>query len=431
MSLTDARGVPADPTSRERLAARGLDYRLVPAGGLDDFLRASARGFLGSEPTDAEIVDERTLFETERRAIAVFDETAPQAQPVATEASWVTSLSVPGGEMPMWAISDVTVAATHRRRGIARAMLEGELRAAHDAGLAIAGLTATEATIYGRYGFGPAADVAEITVDARRAGWVPAEPAARIVFVDRPQLAEDLSALHERTRGARPGDVAGWARRWRQKAGLAEGEEKPREIRGVRAVDAAGELVGAMAFRIKEGPAYDRHRLEIGHLVAATPDAHAALWRFAITYDLVETVHADLQPTDDALPWLVADRRAVTVRPHDHGWLRILDVPAALGARSLRGAFGVRLKVTDPLGLAGGSWSLMQIGGAGLQAEELEEAERIEVTMDIGALSAAFLGGVPLETLQAAGRVSGDAAKIAALTGALRSPRAPQLSIWY
>ncbi|MFP3813618.1 GNAT family N-acetyltransferase, partial [Bacillus sp. SIMBA_005] len=79
------------------------------------------------------------------------------AFPVATTNAWVTPLTIPGGgELDMWAISMVTVAATHRRRGIARSLLEGELRAAVSAGVPMAGLTVSEATIYGRYGFGSA-----------------------------------------------------------------------------------------------------------------------------------------------------------------------------------------------------------------------------------------------------------------------------------
>ena len=68
----------------------------------------------------------------------------------------------------MWAISMVTVAATHRRRGIARGLLEGELRAAASAGVPMAGLTVTEATIYGRYGFGPAVPVSRTASMATR-----------------------------------------------------------------------------------------------------------------------------------------------------------------------------------------------------------------------------------------------------------------------
>lgn len=430
MSQNNAQNVPVDVTARENLAAQGLVYRAIREDDIADFLRAKQRGFLGSEPTDAAIDDDRDLLDR-CRAVGVYDETAAQPFPVATARSWETPLTIPGGQMPMWAITSVTVAATHRRRGIARNMLEGELRAAQGAGYALAGLTVTEATIYGRYGFQPAASVQRYSIDTRRAGWGSPDPAARILFVDREQLARDLADLHERTRDGRIGDTAVWEGHWRDVAGVSPDAEKPREIRGVRAIDADGTLVGAMAFTIGDGPDHSAHVLRVLHLVTATADARAALWRFALSYDLVGTVTAELQPLDDPLPWLVADRRAITQTVRDHAWLRILDVPCALARRSLAGPVGVRLEVTDPLGLAGGAWTLLQLGGQGLQVAPLRDGESPQVTMDVGALAAAYLGGVRLEELVAAGRASGDAAKIRELSDALRTDRAPHLSFWY
>src|SRR5690606_4513576 len=143
---------------------------------LDAFIRAIARGFIESEPT-AEKIEAARVGQLGRRLIGVFDATSPQRElPVATVGSWIAPLTVPGGELPMWAVSEVTVAPTHRRRGIARAMLEGELRAAAAAGVPLAGLTASEATIYGRYGFGPATWQTRWRVDTRRAGWGGTDP---------------------------------------------------------------------------------------------------------------------------------------------------------------------------------------------------------------------------------------------------------------
>jgi len=429
VNFVDARNCPADPSSRESLEARGLDYRVSGAVERADFLRAVSRGFLEGEPSASSL--ETPEGHPARRSIGVFDGSAVQPLPVATVESWVTPLTVPGGELPMWAISNVTVAATHRRRGVARAMLEGELRAAKEAGVAIAGLTVTEATIYGRYGFAPAAPNATVKIDSKLVGWQAPEPAARILYVDREQLASDLGELHERTRRERIGDIEGWEHRWKQYAGLDTGAENPEKIRGVRAVDASGETVGAMAFRLVEGADYRQHTLRVLHLVAATPDARAALWKFTIDHDLVATVEASRQPIDDPLLWQVHDANRIEQSVSEHGWLRILDVPAALAARRLEGAFGVRLRVTDPLGLAEGAWTIAQFGADGVQAEPLADGAEADITLDIGALSATYLGAVRLEALQAAGRAAGSAEKIRALSDALRARAQPHLSIVY
>lgn len=430
MSRNNAQDVPVDETARNKLAALGLSYRAVAEDELADYLRAKHRGFLGPEPTAEEIDSESALLRS-RRVVGIYDETAPQPFPIATVMSWETPLTTPAGHIPMWAITGVSVAASHRRRGIARIMLEGELHAAKSAGFAVAGLTVTEATIYGRYGFMPAAPIQRYSVDTRRAAWGPYEPAARVVFVDRAQLARDLAELHESTREDRIGDIGAWDRRWQQIAGLTPESEKPREIRGVRALDPEGRLVGAMAFTIGEGADHASRAFQIGHLVTATPDARAALWRFALSYDLVGAVSAELQPLDEMLPLLVRDRRAITQTVRDHGWLRILDVPEALARRPLAGPVGVRVRVTDPQGIADGAWTLLQLGGEGLQTAPIDDGERVHVEMDIGALSAAYLGAVRLEEFAAVGRVRGDHAKIRELSNALRTDRSPHLSIWY
>src|SRR5690606_22682148 len=144
---------------------------------------------------DAELAQARETMRA-RRNIGVYDPAAG-TWPIATVNSWVTPLTLPGGEVDMGAISSVTVAGSHRRRGLARDVLEGELRAAARAGAPVAGLTASEATLYGRYGFGPAVPVMRFPLDTARAGWAGGEASAgRLVYADKQTLADDLERLH-------------------------------------------------------------------------------------------------------------------------------------------------------------------------------------------------------------------------------------------
>ncbi|WP_295032489.1 GNAT family N-acetyltransferase [uncultured Microbacterium sp.] len=435
MADLDARDIPVDPLSRERLSASQLDYRVVDVTDpvqLRGFARADARGFLDKEPDDDAI---RLMGEMMalRRNIGVY---APGIElPVATVDSWVTPMTVPGGpgaHVDMWAISIVTVAATHRRRGIARNLLEGELRAAAAAGVPIAGLTATEATIYGRYGFGPAIPVAHLRVDARRAGGIrlPVTDALPTVeYLEPEALRTALDEVHERARLSRAGDVPGWPLRWLRMAGLTPGDERSRAVRGVRAVDADGVTRGVLAYTLDMLPDEFGADLAIRHLDAETPEALRALWAFALNHDLIRTVHADLRPLDDPLPWLVADQRAVQTTVHDHGWLRILDVPAALAARAYRTPLDLVLRVTDPLGLAEGSWRLRVDAEGDAVVEATSDAPDVELGVD--ALSSLYLGGVSAIALRAAGRISASAEAAVSIQDAFGSAAAPALTIWY
>lgn len=435
MTLIEARDVPADPTSRDRLIESGLDYRVVDirdAAQAVPFQRAVGRGFLGGEETEDALAHSRQAL-LDRRTVGVFDRDADAStMPVATIDSWVTPLTVPGGgEIPMWAISGVTVSATHRRRGIARALLEGELRAAHAAGIPMAGLTVSEATIYGRYGFGSALPAVRFTVDTRRAGWAGYQPSGRLEYREREHLVDDIARVHDRARRARSGRIPGWQGRWQQFAGAAPAETDRDKVRGVRYLDEDGELRGVLTYTVSERSGSFRFGLNVRMLVAETADARAALWRFALQHDLVDEVTADLQTADDPLPWLVADPRGVTQEVHDHGWLRILDLERTLTARTFSAPLDAVLRVTDPLGFTSGDWRLRVDGTGASRVTRGESGEEPTATVGIGGLSAIYAGSVRPSALHGAGLLAADDADVRALDAAFAAYPAPSLDIWY
>ena len=223
--------LPADRGAFDTLAASGLDYRVIDTsdpGVFDPYLQAEMRGFLSSEQSDDQLAGMREGLAF-RRFIGVYDAASAEgAQPVGTVCSWVTDVTLPGGRgIPMWAISGVTVAPTHRRKGIARAMLEGELRTAAADGVAIAGLTVSEATIYGRFGFAPATFATEWSIDTRRALWIGPRPEGRLDFVSRETARDELAAL-ARAACAPAAPV-------RSRHGRRSGDASPASHRGRRA----------------------------------------------------------------------------------------------------------------------------------------------------------------------------------------------------
>ncbi|MFJ4044867.1 GNAT family N-acetyltransferase [Microbacterium sp. NPDC089987] len=423
--------ISVDPDSQRNLRERGLEYRIADMAvdaDAEGFLRADARGFLDEDPTDAELAQMRETMRT-RRNIGVYDPEGG-AWPIATVNSWVTPLSLPGGEIDMWAISSVTVAGTHRRRGIARNLLEGELRAAARAGVPIAGLTASEATIYGRYGFGPAVPVMRFTVDTARAGWRGSETSeGRLVYADKQSLADDLERLHEASRTLRSGQVPGWRGRWQRMAGLAEGDKEAAAVRGVRFIGADGAVQGAMAYTLAEVPGGFRSEMRIRSIITVSDEALRAIWRFVVQHDLVTSARVDLRPIDDPLPWLVADQRAVTAELHDHGWLRVLDIEAALAARSYSAPLDIVLRVDDPLGFAADDWRIV-IDDSG-RARVAATSDSPDVTLGVVELSTIYAGGVPATQLAAAGRIHGDSDAVSALSRAFLTTPSAFLGIWY
>lgn len=426
--------LPLDSASGEALARTGLEYRLVDTSDATRFggwIQAVSRGFNAPEASEEYLggAHEATGY---RRSTGVYDLSAPvPTMPVATIASWKVELTMPGGRgIPMWAISSVTVAPTHRRRGVARALLEGELRTASDAGLPIAGLTVTEATIYGRFGFAPATYMTDWVIETARARWIGPKPEGRIDFIDRERAAAELPALHERVRLANPGDTTAWPGLWRRMSGTATAQPDGQKIRAVRYADVEGRTRGVAVYRLTADPKdFTKHELTLVSLMSETADAYAALWRFVLEHDLVSIVHAGVRSVDEPVRFMIADERAATVTVSDHQWLRVLDVPRTLMGRRYAGAGECILRVTDPLGFADGTW-MLRVDADG-EAMVAASTATPEVTLDVAALGAIVLGGVRASTLHAAGRISGDAPAIAALDHQFVALETPWLGFIY
>lgn len=460
-AASDFQTAPEDATAVANLAERGLRYALVDTrdeAAFGAWLHADDRGFLQASRSD-ELVKPSAAGIGYRRTIGVYDD-ALAAQPaaasdvagwpIATVNSWPAQLTLPGSTienprtLPSWAISSVTVAATHRRRGIARNLLEGELRTAAALGVPMAMLTVSESTIYGRFGFAPAAFATEWTIDTRRVRW--SGPAAstsgtvgRVEYLSVAQYREEVPKLYDRVRLASPGEIDVWPLRWDQLVGAEEPDsERTKGLRAARYVDAEGVVRGLALFRLTGGDEdFAQHTVTVARLDAETPDADLALWRFLLELDLTIELKATLRRPEEPMRWLLGDFRAAHVDVWEHQYLRVLDVAAVYEARGYSAAGSVVFDVTDPLGFAAGIWRLV--------VEPVEAAFRATVTkldklpdgvpalrLSVNELSAIYLGGVTATTLVGAGRITelhpGSAAAVDAL---VRVERAPWLSVWY
>lgn len=460
MTAADAvpafKSAPEDATSLANLAGQGLRYALVDTSDPATFgawLHADDRGFLQASRT-AEQLKPTIAGIADRRTIGVYDDalTAPfgtepdaAAWPIATVNSWPAQLTVAGSTiehprtLTSWGISSVTVAATHRRRGIARNLLEGELRTAAALGVPMAMLTVSESTIYGRFGFAPAAFATDWTIDTRRVRWSGAAASGRVEYLSVDGYRAQLPLLHDRLRLASPGDIEVWPLRWDQLVGSMEPDSaRTKALRAVRHVDADGVTRGLALFRLTGGDDdFTQHTVTVERLDAETADADLALWRFLLELDLTIELKAHLRRPEEPMRWLLGDFRAAHVDVWEHQYLRVLDVPAVYQARGYSAAGSIVFDVTDPLGFAAGTWSLV--------VEPVETSQRATVTkvtavpdatpalrMTANELAAIYLGGVSVTTLVAAGRITelrpGSAAAADAL---LRVDRAPWLSVWY
>lgn len=429
---------PIDAESSRILASQGLRFALVDTSddaAFDAWLRADMRGFHSDAPDDR-LASMRDAY-AYRRTTGVYDDTIDDAAtPVATVNSWPGEVSVPGDRLaPAWAISSVTVAPTHRRRGIARALLEAELRTATALGMPLAMLTVSESTLYGRYGFGPATFGSDYRIDTTRVRWSGPAAGGRIQTIGVERFLEQAPKLYERTRRGEPGQMELWPLRWAEIAGQ-QGDDPAlaRRMRAIRYDDADGVARGFAVYDVHGGDHdFTAHVATLRFLVSEGVESYSALWRYVLELPLVRTVVAPMRSIDEPVRWMLGDWRAATSTTTDHLWLRVLDLPAAFEARGAAADGALGLRVRDDSGPVAGEWHLVARDGVfSVERVTAFPDDLPVIVLDAAALGSLYLGGVSAVTLAAAGRVeergTGDAAAADAL---LRSPRTPWLGAWF
>jgi len=443
---------PIDSTSATALAGSNLKMSLVDTADRAAFaawVSADNRGFHGGALSES-VLAARMDGMAYRRTTGVYRD-GPDAgdalEPVGTANSWIAELTIPGDRtVPAWAISSVTVAPTHRRRGIARALLGAELRTAAALGVPLAMLTVSESSIYGRFGFAPAALAADLLIDTRRTKWAGTRASGRaasgaaasgtVRFIPIDEFRAAIPAFHDRVRLGNPGEIDVGSQRWDQLVGIDTDEvERTKSLRAARYDDGDGVPQGYALYRVTGGDEdFTAHTLHVEFLSTATPDAYAGLWRYLLEVDLVSEVRAGLRSVDEPLRWQLSNWRAMTVTPRDHQYLRILDVQAALEARSYSADETIAFDVTDDLGITAGRYLLETDSGQAHVTHLTDEVPdaAAHVALTVNELSAIYLGGVLATTLVDAGRIielrPGSAARI---DGVFRSARTPWLSSWY
>ncbi|MCC3271579.1 GNAT family N-acetyltransferase [Arthrobacter zhangbolii] len=437
-------------TESDSRSADGLRFVSFPAGydaanpeSADtrtlNWVDAVNLGFHEERQTPSDVAAMVDAYQWDRRILTgVYDDAAPEyawdpAVPVATYATMVNRLNVGGADLlAAHLITMVTVRPTHRRRGILRRLITGDLARAKKSGLALAALTASEATIYGRFGFGAASSAATVQLDTRGGLEVSAPPEGSIAVADGGKLqalAPEIFRAHlERTFGAL-GRQHSYA--LRASGAWSDGTTQPdKALRGVIRYTADGVPDGYAAFK-SLGWRNEPHTMKVTDLVAASDEAYRELWRYLGSIDLVDRLTFGAAPVADPLPWMLADRRRYKVTEvEDVLWLRILDTRAALEARGYFGDGTVSLEVSDPLGFAAGTWLLEVRGGAGTVRAIAPgtAAQAPQATVDISALGSLYLGDVTARTLAAAGGVRGTPEALAVLDGMFSAGPAPYCS---
>jgi predicted acetyltransferase len=324
---------------------------------------------------------------------------------VATLATEPRTLTVPGPgittrDLGVESVTVVTVAATHRRQGLLTSMMADSLRVAKENGRPLSILIAAEWPIYGRFGYAPAVlDSGYVYHPRRPYAGLPAPKAGSVRQVEAAELGKIAPAIFERARRLRAGQVDRHGLWWDRALNIGfkpvgkrphwilhEGPDGPDGLLSWQ-VTRDFTLTGPMGV------------IEVPQFVAATEEAYLDLWGYLAGLDVIDEIHLDDRPLDEPIRHHLQDARVLAYKhTFDYLWLRILDIPAALSARSYAVPGEVVLEVVDTdLGSYGAGRFALTSDDSGAACEPTSAEPDLRVNQR--ALASCYLGGYRLRQL--------------------------------
>jgi len=381
----------------------GTDLRVLRRDDWDEWYDNLLRAFGGIPEPAEERETFRELTEIDR-SIGVWDD----GRCVGTAGAFSFRLTVPGGaSVPAAGVTMVSVAATHRRRGVLTSMMRRQLDDVRSWGEPLAVLTASEPVIYGRFGYGVGTYQLNADIDTARVrlSVPPGTDDVRLRYAAPADVLDACEAVYARLVSRRPGMIAripGWERLW-----LLDPESTRDGASPLQCVVAErdGEVVGFVRYRVKAdwdatGP---KGTVVVSDLEALDPAGHGALWRFLFDLDLTSRIDIRRRPVDEAWQYLVSDIRRCSPLVRDALHVRLVDVGAALEARTYQTPVDVVLEVEDAFcPWNAGRWRL---SGDAKGASCTRTTDPADLALSVRELGAAYLGGVSLASLAGAGLV--------------------------
>jgi predicted acetyltransferase len=376
----------------------------------------------GDEPNDESLERNRKTLVRERFWTAYDD-----AVPVGTAADFPFVLTVPGGgEVPTGGVTWVAVLPSHRRQGVLTQLMRRELDDIHERGEPLAILWASEAAIYGRFGYGLAAPHFEMDGDRSRfALRDDPGPQGKVRMLPLEDAVDPVMRVYERVRPTVPGFIAR-SREWWTSGRLADPEQWRRGAspKYVAVLELDGEPAAYAIYRVKgewEG-GFPKGVVRVVEALAASTTAERELWRFVFGIDLTVRVDSRLDPASP-LFLMVVDARSLNLRASEGLWLRIVDVEGALQRRAFATDDQVVLELRDEFcPWNAGRW---RVG-----AEVARTNDDADLELDVADLASAYLGAFSFSRLAAAGRVrvlkEGALGRADALFRTARPPYCPE-----
>ena len=400
-----------------------VEIRSITSDDLDVFARCLARGFGRDPDTDPAARDRFGATVEFDRTFAAFD----GEDVVGTAGALTLELTVPGGVgVSMGGTTRVSVLPTHRRRGVMRSLMVRHLEEVREHGDPLAGLWASESSIYERFGFGPATHKYHAGMMSSRAAFREPVTPGGVRLAELDEAEKIIRGLYETARQSTPGMLSR-SNAWWQFRVLADVEAWRGGKSAIRYAiyESAGEPSGYARYRQKAK--WDDYagdgEVSVEEVITTDMESHRALWSYLTNIDLFPNIDYWNLPVDDPLPTSLRASRGVNLKLGDALWVRLIDVCRALEARTYGLDGAVTFGIDDPIFPdAGGVFELVVDGGSG-SCRRVDGSPDITVSAD--ALGRLYLGGGDAAQLARTGRITGDATWVTKLQRLFRGDTQP------
>jgi predicted acetyltransferase len=373
----------------------GIEIRNPAEDDLRNAMKAVEAAF-GEEQKEEDLDRHQKVMRRDRFLVA-YD----GAIPVGTTASLPFDLTVPGGQLAAAGVTWVGVLPSHRRRGILTQMMKRQLQDLHELGEPLAILWASEAAIYGRFGYGISAPTVQLDADRSRFSLRDDPgPQGAVRLIDREEAAKVLPPIYDTVRRQVPGFTSRDELLW-DLYRLADPEHWRRGggPKFFAVLEFDGEPVGYTLYRIKSDweEGFSKSHVRVLETCATSPAAERELWRFLFGIDLVVRIQGRHDP-GSPLFLMVVDPRSLMLRVSEGLWLRVIDLESALTGRTYAADDTLVVEVQDELcPWNAGRWRM------GTDIGRTDEGAELE--LDIADFASAYLGAFDFEQLAVAQRV--------------------------
>ena len=304
-------------------------------------------------------------------------------------------MSLPGGAVvPIAGLTWVGVHPDSRRRGVLSAMMTDHLARTHDAGTAISALHASEAAIYGRYGYGNAVLTHQVDLGRGTTFTAPhledevASITTELVTMSDAGVSDRMRACQLAHAGDFPGTIVGTPDFFSLMALETPEQLRDKERRRILFARRDGVDVGFTGLRREHKWESARPSgTDVVGTFTGGPAARLALARRVVDLDLMGTTKLENVGVDDPiLGWVGGPRGTGDIKTWDSTWVRLVDLEAAWPLRTYESDCDVVVEVEDRHApWNAGRWRLTSSS-----AQRTDAAA--DLTLDVRVLGAGYLG---------------------------------------